>query len=69
MDFKANNGMTKSPQSPRYCLFTIGEMIDHPHSIEKPLSESIFVSRHSLDMKYLHVDDRFVLIIQKLITI
>jgi hypothetical protein len=48
-----------STQLSRYFLIAIGEPIEHPNSIDKPLSLNVFVSRHSLDMKYTQVDERF----------
>ena len=43
------------------CLVCIGEPIPHPSNIEVPLDGQTFLSRHSMDMKFTYVDDRYIL--------
>ncbi|CAG2163483.1 unnamed protein product [Oppiella nova] len=40
-----------------YYMITICEPIDQPMSVDMPFSCDVFISRHSLDMKYTQVDD------------
>ncbi|XP_063456491.1 hypoxia-inducible factor 3-alpha isoform X3 [Pan paniscus] len=49
-----------SPDSepPLQCLVLICEAIPHPGSLEPPLGRGVFLSRHSLDMKFTYCDDR-----------
>ncbi|XP_053463608.1 hypoxia-inducible factor 3-alpha isoform X1 [Nycticebus coucang] len=49
-----------SPNSepPLQCLVLICEAIPHPGSLEPPLGQGAFLSRHSLDMKFTYCDER-----------
>ncbi|XP_003799581.1 hypoxia-inducible factor 3-alpha isoform X2 [Otolemur garnettii] len=51
---------TGSPNSepPLQCLVLICEAIPHPGSLEPPLGQGAFLSRHSLDMKFTYCDER-----------
>ncbi|CAG2111614.1 unnamed protein product [Medioppia subpectinata] len=44
-------------QTSTYFMITICEPIDQPTSVDVPFSCDVFISRHSMDMKYIHVDD------------
>lgn len=38
----------------------IGRPIPHPSNIEVPLDSKTFLTKHSLDMKFSYVDDKYV---------
>lgn len=62
-DSKSNNNDSKSDKVvddiPSQIFVSIAEPIPHPANIEIPLykQSKIFVSKHSLDMKYIIADD------------
>lgn len=39
-------------------LLAIGEPIPHPSNIETPLDSWVFLSKHTLDMKFTYCDER-----------
>lgn len=41
----------------RHYMIAIGELIQHPSRIEIPLGSDVFVTKHSPDMKFIHVDE------------
>ncbi|XP_050306275.1 protein similar isoform X2 [Anthonomus grandis grandis] len=43
------------------CLVAIGQPIPHPSNIDTPLPRQTFLTKHSLDMKFTHADDEFML--------
>ncbi|XP_013909266.1 PREDICTED: hypoxia-inducible factor 3-alpha-like [Thamnophis sirtalis] len=45
-------------EPPLRCLVLICEAIPHPANIETPLDSGTFLSRHTMDMKFTHCDDR-----------
>ena len=40
-------------------VIAVGETIPHPSNIETPLDHRTFTSRHSMNMKFTDVDDRY----------
>lgn len=44
---------------PSFYLVLIGKTIPHPVQIDEPLDKDIFISRHSPDMKFTHIDERY----------
>lgn len=46
----------------RHYMISIGELIQHPSRIDIPFKSDVFISKHSPDMKFIHVDDRFVIL-------
>lgn len=42
----------------RHYMISIGELIQHPTRIETPFKTDLFISKHSPDMKFIHVDER-----------
>lgn len=40
------------------CLVTVGQPIPHPSNIEAPLPRQTFFTKHSLDMRFTHADDK-----------
>lgn len=40
------------------CFAAIANPIPHPSNIEAPLPKQTFVTKHSLDMKFIHADDK-----------
>ena len=47
-----------SPEGERV-LVAIGRPIPHPSNIETPLGSSTFLTKHSLDMKFTYVDEKY----------
>ncbi|XP_054711572.1 hypoxia-inducible factor 1-alpha-like isoform X2 [Uloborus diversus] len=45
-------------KNPTYYLVFIGKTVPHPAQIDVPLDREIFISRHSPDMKFTHIDER-----------
>ncbi|GFS29332.1 hypoxia-inducible factor 1-alpha [Nephila pilipes] len=43
---------------PAFVALIIGQPIPHPAHIDVPLDKDIFISRHSPDMKFTHIDER-----------
>lgn len=43
-----------------HCLVLLADSIPHPSNIETPLDNFTFLTKHSLDMKYTYVDDKYV---------
>lgn len=41
-------------------LVAVARPLPHPSNIEVPLDSSTFLSKHSLDMKFTYVDDKYV---------
>lgn len=41
----------------RHYIIGVGELIQHPSRAECPFKTDVFVSKHSPDMKFIHVDD------------
>lgn len=41
-------------------LLAIGRPMPHPSNIEVPLGSATFLTKHSLDMKFTYVDDKWV---------
>lgn len=39
-------------------LVAIGRPIPHPTNIEVPLGSKVFLTKHSLDMKFTYVDEK-----------
>ena len=39
-------------------LVIIGNPIPHPSNIETPMDDRTFLTKHTLDMKYIYVDDK-----------
>ncbi|XP_036914924.1 hypoxia-inducible factor 3-alpha isoform X2 [Sturnira hondurensis] len=56
----AQTSPARSPnlEPPLQCLVLICEAIPHPGSLEPPLGRGVFLSRHSLDMKFTYCDER-----------
>ncbi|KAJ3648941.1 hypothetical protein Zmor_020708 [Zophobas morio] len=50
-----------SKGSLRRCLIAIGQPIPHPSNIEAPLPRQTFLTKHSLDMKFTHADDKIMM--------
>ncbi|XP_049826586.1 protein similar isoform X2 [Aethina tumida] len=42
------------------CLVAVGKPIPHPSNIEDPLPRQTFLTKHSLDMKFTHADDKIL---------
>nr|CAI5864622.1 unnamed protein product [Callosobruchus analis] len=42
------------------CFLAVGQPIPHPSNIEAPLPKQTFLTKHSLDMKFIHADDEFM---------
>ncbi|XP_045466731.1 hypoxia-inducible factor 1-alpha isoform X2 [Harmonia axyridis] len=42
------------------CFAAIANPIPHPSNIEEPLPKQTFVTKHSLDMKFIHADDEIM---------
>ncbi|KAL1513011.1 hypothetical protein ABEB36_002499 [Hypothenemus hampei] len=42
-------------------LVAVGQPIPHPSNIDTPLPRQTFLTKHSLDMKFTHADDEFML--------
>lgn len=47
----------KSPTS--HFLVVVGDPIPHPSNIEMPLDSYTFLTKHTLDMKYTYVDEKY----------
>uniref|UniRef100_A0A1Y1LZ17 Hypoxia-inducible factor 1-alpha n=2 Tax=Photinus pyralis TaxID=7054 RepID=A0A1Y1LZ17_PHOPY len=47
----------KEKPSLQQCFIAVGQPIPHPSNIEAPLGRNIFLSKHSLDMKFTYADD------------
>lgn len=41
-------------------LLAIGSPLPHPSNIEVPLGTNTFLTKHSMDMKFIYVDDKWV---------
>lgn len=52
MKFDAANG--------NHTFVGVARLIPHPSNIEVPLDSKTFLSKHSLDMKFSYVDDKYV---------
>lgn len=48
-------------------LIGIGRPLPHPSNIEIPLGSATFLTKHSLDMKFTYVDDKYVTILHIII--
>uniref|UniRef100_A0AAR5PAB4 Hypoxia-inducible factor 1-alpha n=1 Tax=Dendroctonus ponderosae TaxID=77166 RepID=A0AAR5PAB4_DENPD len=42
------------------CLVAVGQPIPHPSNIDTPLPRQTFLTKHSMDMKFTHADDEFM---------
>lgn len=42
-------------------FLAVGEAIRHPSNIEVPLDKRTFISRHNMNMKFTHCDERWVM--------
>ncbi|CAH0550232.1 unnamed protein product [Brassicogethes aeneus] len=42
------------------CLVAVGKPIPHPSNIEDPLPRQTFITKHSLDMKFTHAEDKIL---------
>ena len=42
-------------------IVALGVPVPHPSNIEMPLGKETFVTKHTLDMKFTYVDEKFVL--------
>ncbi|XP_044746845.1 hypoxia-inducible factor 1-alpha isoform X2 [Coccinella septempunctata] len=47
-------------QKLKNCYAAIANPIPHPSNIESPLPKQTFVTKHSLDMKFIHADDEIM---------
>ncbi|XP_035210552.1 hypoxia-inducible factor 1-alpha-like isoform X2 [Stegodyphus dumicola] len=56
--FDKPRGVEDDDKCPTFYLVFIGKTIPHPAQIDVPLDKDIFVSRHSPDMKFTHIDER-----------
>ncbi|XP_066262735.1 hypoxia-inducible factor 1-alpha isoform X2 [Euwallacea similis] len=43
------------------CLVAVGQPIPHPSNIDTPLPRQTFLTKHSMDMKFTHADDQFMM--------
>ncbi|XP_060536115.1 hypoxia-inducible factor 1-alpha [Cylas formicarius] len=43
------------------CFMAVGQPIPHPSNIDTPLPRQTFLTKHSLDMKFTHADDEFMM--------
>lgn len=48
----------KAPTAGHF-LVLVGDPIPHPSNIEMPLDSYTFLTKHSLDMKYTYVDEKY----------
>lgn len=52
------NSSDESNENPVHFV-AVGEPISHPANIEIPLGLNTFLSKHSLDMKFTYVDEKY----------
>lgn len=55
-----NNKEKLSSTSSLSYFIAIGEPVPHPSNIEIPLGQNMFLSKHTLDMKFTCVDEKYV---------
>ncbi|XP_044264882.1 hypoxia-inducible factor 1-alpha isoform X3 [Tribolium madens] len=57
-----DDGNEENPKGTlRRCLVAVGQPIPHPSNIEAPLPRQTFLTKHSLDMKFTHADDKIMM--------